>query len=184
MTELQGTGFAERLTAAADAKRAMLAKFKPKAAVAAPLPIDRAALRAAELEQVRNDRAAAKEAKRQALADAAAAARVAEEQIAAAALDASRLPSSEKGVGKRRALNTQSADAARSVGIIVSDRAESGGIDRFGGGTRPTALPCRWGRCRLLPMAAAISGDQRDESPRRESRSEGREWGDAVEKGR
>ena len=90
MNELQRTGFAERLTAAADAKRAMLAKFKPRAAVAAPLPVDRAALRAVELERVRNDRAFAKAAKRQAVADAAEAARLTEEAIAAAALDAKR----------------------------------------------------------------------------------------------
>ena len=52
----------------------------------------------------------------------------------------SRGPSSEKALGRRRALTTQSADAAKSGDIIVSDRAASGGIDRFGGGTRPTAL--------------------------------------------
>lgn len=90
MTELQGTSFADRLTAAAEAKRAMLAKFKPKAAVAAPQPVDRAALRAAELEQVRNHRAGAKAAKRQALAHAAEVARLAEEAAAATALEAKR----------------------------------------------------------------------------------------------
>jgi len=56
----------------------------------------------------------------------------------------SRQPSREKAFGKRRALTTQSADAAKSVDIIVSDRAASGGIDRLGGGTRPTALPDKW----------------------------------------
>lgn len=90
MTELQRTGFAERLTAAADAKRAMLAKFKPMAAIPAQAPVDRAAHRTAELERVRNERAAAKAAKRQALADAIETARLAEVAIAAAALDAKR----------------------------------------------------------------------------------------------
>lgn len=50
------------------------------------------------------------------------------------------------------ALGTESADAAKSVVIIVSDRAASGGIDRFGGGTRPTALSYRWERRGLLAM--------------------------------
>lgn len=89
MTELQGTGFAERLTAAAEAKRAMLEKFKPKPTVVAP-PIDRAALRAAELEEVRRDRAIAKAAKRQAVADATDARLLAEAATAAAALDVKR----------------------------------------------------------------------------------------------
>lgn len=90
MTELQRTGFAERLTAAAEAKRAMLAKFKPKPAVAASVPIDRAALRTAELERIRSDRLAAKAAKRLALAEAAETTRLAEEATVAAALDAKR----------------------------------------------------------------------------------------------
>lgn len=90
MTELQGTGFAERLTAAADAKRAMLAKFKPRAAVPAPAGLDRDAQRTAELQRVRDDRATAKAAKRQAFADAAEASRLAGETIVAAAMDAKR----------------------------------------------------------------------------------------------
>ena len=57
----------------------------------------------------------------------------------------SRQPSREKAFGRRSALTTQSADVAMSGDIIVSDRAASGGIDRFGGGTRPTALISIWG---------------------------------------
>jgi hypothetical protein len=90
MNELQRTGFAERLSAAADAKRAMLAKFKPRPTVAASLPIDRAALRKAELDRVRSERAALKTAKQQAIAQAAEAARLDEEELAAAALEAKR----------------------------------------------------------------------------------------------
>lgn len=58
----------------------------------------------------------------------------------------SRQPSRENAFGKRRAATTQSADAAKRGDIIVSDRAASGGIDRFGGGTRPTALVSDMGR--------------------------------------
>jgi hypothetical protein len=64
------TGFADRLSAAAEAKKAQLAKFRPKPTVTDPGFTDRAALRAAELQAVREARAAAKEAARQAAVDA------------------------------------------------------------------------------------------------------------------
>jgi hypothetical protein len=44
------------------------------------------------------------------------------------------------------AVSTQSVDAAMRGDIIVSDRAASGRIDRFGGGTRRTALISQMGR--------------------------------------
>ena len=70
MKEVKQTKLDDRLTAAAEAKRAMLAKFKPKPTVADPAFEDRKALKAAELEAVRAARAAAKEAARQAVLDA------------------------------------------------------------------------------------------------------------------
>ena len=75
MNEPHNTSFAARLKAAAEAKKAMLAKFKAKPAVTDPHFEERAAMRAAELEKVRQGRAAAKAAAKQALADAEDAAR-------------------------------------------------------------------------------------------------------------
>jgi len=75
--DLKGSGLTDRLSAAADAKAALLAKMKPRPTVVDPLFEQRAALRAAEakaeLEGVRSARADEKEATRQAAADAAAA---------------------------------------------------------------------------------------------------------------
>jgi hypothetical protein len=90
MTELPGSGFTDRLMAAADAKRATLAKFKPKASVTDPLIASRAAMRAAELDKVRQARADAKAAKKQSIADAEEASRLAAAAIASAALEAKR----------------------------------------------------------------------------------------------
>jgi len=75
--DLKGSGLTDRLSAAADAKAALLAKLKPQPTVTDPLFEQRTALRKAELEveldQVRTTRANEKEATRQAAADAAAA---------------------------------------------------------------------------------------------------------------
>ncbi len=62
------TTFNDRLTAAADAKKARLAKFKPKAAAPDPEFDRRHAEREAELEAVRAARAAERQAKKDALA--------------------------------------------------------------------------------------------------------------------
>ena len=64
MSYIQSTNFADRQKTAAEAKKAMLAKFQPKPTVTDPLFAERAALRAAELEKARQERADAKEAKR------------------------------------------------------------------------------------------------------------------------
>lgn len=56
------TGHAERLAAAAEARKALLAKMKPKPAVTAPVLESRAARREKELEAVRAARAQAKAA--------------------------------------------------------------------------------------------------------------------------
>ena len=58
------TGFADRLTAQAEARKAMLAKMKPKPTVIAPVFESREAIRERELEAVRQARADAKEAAR------------------------------------------------------------------------------------------------------------------------
>jgi hypothetical protein len=58
------TGFAERLTAQQEARKAMLAKLKPKPMVAAPVFESREEIRARDLAAVRQARAEAKEAAR------------------------------------------------------------------------------------------------------------------------
>ena len=64
------TGFSDRLTAAAEAKKAQLAKFKPRPAVVDPDFENRHAEREAELEAVRAARAAERQAKKDAAVDA------------------------------------------------------------------------------------------------------------------
>jgi hypothetical protein len=56
------TGFADRLSAAADAKKAVLAKLRPKPTVTAPVFESREEIRARELAAVRHARAEAREA--------------------------------------------------------------------------------------------------------------------------
>ena len=90
MTDFLKTGFADRLKTAADAKQALLAKFKPKTAVTDPLFDQRAEMREAELKQVREDRSAAKAAARQAVIDKQDAVRQSHAAVEAAALDAKR----------------------------------------------------------------------------------------------
>ena len=58
------TGFAERLTAQQDAKKALLAKLKPKPTVTAEVLESREDIRERELAAVRQARAEAKEAAR------------------------------------------------------------------------------------------------------------------------
>jgi hypothetical protein len=61
MSHLKNTGFSDRISAAAEAKKAMLAKMKPKPTVTDPDFDKRDELRAAELEAVRAARAEARE---------------------------------------------------------------------------------------------------------------------------
>ena len=83
MRDLKGSGLTDRLSAAAEAKAALLAKLKPKPTVTAPPSVSRAELREVELKAVRQARANEKEAARAAAADkvaAVAAAIVADEE--------------------------------------------------------------------------------------------------------
>jgi hypothetical protein len=63
-------GFNDRLKASAEAKKAMLAKFQPKAAVQDPDFDSRQVEREAERERIRAERAAERQAKKDALAQA------------------------------------------------------------------------------------------------------------------
>lgn len=110
MNEIQRTGFSERLKTAADAKKALLAKLRPKPTVQAADFESRAATQKAELEQVRQARTDAKVARKQAADDAVEAARLAEENSATAALDAKRGERKE-----RKALTKAEAKAKRDA---------------------------------------------------------------------
>lgn len=70
MNDKLKTGFADRLQTAAVARQALLAQMRPKPTQIDPGHAERAAVRAAELETVRQARADAKTAKRQAAAEA------------------------------------------------------------------------------------------------------------------
>jgi hypothetical protein len=90
MNHAKKIDYNERLTAAAEAKKALLEKFKPKPMITAVEPIDRAARLEAQREAIRQQRAQEKEAARLAKIAAAEAAR--QEALAAelAALEAKR----------------------------------------------------------------------------------------------
>lgn len=90
MTDLHNTGFADRLKTAADAKKALLAKFQPKPTITDPMHGQRADMRAAELRQVRAARVVAREAVKAAQAEAAAAVVQAQVDADAAALEIKR----------------------------------------------------------------------------------------------
>ena len=74
MNETKGARLADRLKAAAEARQALLAKFKPKPAAADPLFAERGVAAAAELKAVRAERQADRTVKKEA-ADAVAAGR-------------------------------------------------------------------------------------------------------------
>jgi len=101
------TGFSDRLKTAAEARKAMLANFRPKPTVTAGEVPDRAVRRAAELEQVRLERREAKVAKAEATAQKAEAERAAAEAAAAEALDAVR------GMRKERKALTKAEQKAK-----------------------------------------------------------------------
>ena len=103
------TNFADRQADAAEAKKALLAKFKPKPTVQAEAPLDREARRQAELEAVRQTRAAEREQQRIARELAAEAARKAAEQAEAAALAAKRDSRKE-----RKAIERATSQAKRA----------------------------------------------------------------------
>ena len=111
MKQTVNPGFNDRLTAAADAKKAMLARFKPKPTVVAENLVDRATRREQELEAVRMARAEEKEKaklERAAAEEAARMARMADEQ---AMLEAKR--SQRKERKQLEKMDSQSRRAAR-----------------------------------------------------------------------
>ena len=90
MKQTHDTGFAERLTAAAEAKKALLAKFQPKPTVVATEHVSRAERLAGERETVREQRLVEREAAKAARAAAEEAARLAAVEAEQATLEAKR----------------------------------------------------------------------------------------------
>jgi hypothetical protein len=117
------TNFADRQADAAEAKKALLAKFKPKPTVQAESPVDREARRQAELEAVRAQRAAEKETARIAREAAAAAARKVQEEAEAAALAAKRENRKERKAMERA---TSQAKRAEKFAAFTGRRSTSG----------------------------------------------------------
>lgn len=110
MNAFQDIDHTQRRKSAADAKAALLAKFKPRTTSMDPLFADRATLRAAALKTVRDARSLAKAAARQAAADNAQAIVDAEAALAAEALSAKRGERKE-----RKALSNAEAKAKRDA---------------------------------------------------------------------
>ncbi len=110
MSSFQNVGHADRLKTAAQAKAALLAKFKPKAAVTDPQFEDRAALRAAELTAVRKERSAAR-----ALIKAEAVEQQAAQDQAQAALAEEALAAKRGARKERKALTNAEAKAKRDA---------------------------------------------------------------------
>jgi hypothetical protein len=102
--------FSDRLKTAAEAKKALLDKFRPKPTVTDPQFAERAAMREAELGQVRADRAQAKADAKQATADAEAAA-----QAALAADEAAQLEAKRGERRERKALTKVEQKAKRDA---------------------------------------------------------------------
>ncbi len=110
MTHIPLDSRADRLKNAADAKKALLAKFQSKPTVTDPLFEERAAMKAAELDRVRQERTDAKAAKKQAVVQAGL---DAQDRVAAAAqaeLDAKRSERKE-----RKALTKSEAKEKRDA---------------------------------------------------------------------
>lgn len=110
MSSTHDTAFSKRLETAAAAKKALLEKFRPKTAATDPLFDERAAMKSAELNEVREARSSARAAAKQAVADAAEAVLQAEAALAADALTAKRGERKE-----RKALTAAEAKAKRDA---------------------------------------------------------------------
>lgn len=117
--------FSDRRNASADAKAAMLARFKPKPMVTAEAVPDRAAQKAAELEAVRAARAAEKEAARAARAKQEAEARKAQLAAEQAALEAKRAERKEWKQGKKQDAQSRKAERMAMYGRMSSGASSS-----------------------------------------------------------
>lgn len=103
-------GFADRQKTASEAKQALLAKMRPKAAQTDPQHAERASLRAAELKEVRAQRELERAAKKEAAAEAAQNVELERLAVEEAALQAKRGDRKE-----RKALSAAEAKAKRDA---------------------------------------------------------------------
>jgi hypothetical protein len=110
MRDLKQTGFTDRLTAQQEAKKALLARFKPKAAAPDPEFDKLAAKRAAEKEALRQQHELAKAEARRERAEREAA-RLAEEAEAQEAVEAEKRAARKE----RKALTKEEQKAARDA---------------------------------------------------------------------
>jgi hypothetical protein len=111
MKQPTNPGFADRLTAQAEAKKAMLARFKPKPTVVAENLVDRTARREQELEAVRRARIEDREKARADRIAALEAVKQTAEEAELAALEAKRAERRERKAMMRS--DTQSRRSAR-----------------------------------------------------------------------
>lgn len=111
MKQNTNPGFADRLQAQADAKKALLARFKPKPTVADDNHVDRATRREAELEAVRKNRVEEREKARTERAAALEMAKMSAEEAELAALEAKRAERRERKATMKS--DSQSRRAAR-----------------------------------------------------------------------
>ncbi len=118
----KNTGFADRLTTAAEAKKALLEKFKPKPMVTAENLEDRETRRKAELEAVRAQRAEEKETARLARAVKAEEARKAKLAADLAAIEARR-----SAIKNRKALEKQDAQSRKAARMEIYGRMRPSG---------------------------------------------------------
>lgn len=118
------TSYAERLSAQAEAKKALIAKFQPKPTVTATEFVDRATRRQAELEAIRAARAAEREAAKQAREAAEAAARQAALEAEQNALAAKRNERKE-----RKALERSDAQARKAARMAMFGRAAKASLE-------------------------------------------------------
>ena len=110
MRDLKQTGFADRITAQQDAKKALLAKFKPKTAAPDPEFEKLAEKRAAEKEALRQQHELAKAEQRRERAEKEAL-RLAEEMAAQEAIDADKRAARKE----RKQLSKEEQKAARDA---------------------------------------------------------------------
>jgi hypothetical protein len=121
MNHAKKIDYNERLSTAAEAKKALLEKFKPKPMITAAEPIDRAARMEAQRDAIRIQRTAEKEAAREAKAIAAEAARQAAIASDLAALEAKRAERKD-----RKTLMKMDAQQRRAARLAAYGKASVG----------------------------------------------------------
>jgi len=118
----KNTGFADRLSTAAEAKKALLEKFKPKPMVTADNLEDRETRRKAELEAVRAQRAEEKETARIARAI-----KAEETRKAKLAADLAAIEARRSAIKNRKALEKQDAQARKAARMEIYGRMRPSG---------------------------------------------------------